>query len=46
MSRLPLAMAKTVIDSIIYPVQTKRGLKMAPKKKLKEGEGFIPKDLM
>ena len=41
--RVPLQMASTMIDSIIYPVKTKRGLKHAPKRK---NDGFIPKDLM
>lgn len=31
-ARVPLQMTKTTIDRIIYPVQTKRGLKY-PKKK-------------
>jgi hypothetical protein len=43
-------MAKTTIDRIIYPVQTKRGLKY-PKKKAIPGldgsaAGFIPRDIM
>jgi Leucine-rich repeat (LRR) protein len=43
-------MAKTTIDRIIYPVQTKRGLKY-PKKKMIPGmecagSGFVPRDVM
>lgn len=47
--RVPLQMAKTTIDRIIYPVQTKRGLKY-PKKKVIPGlegaAGFIPREIM
>lgn len=49
-ARVPLQMAKTTIDRIIYPVQTKRGLKY-PKKKMipgldGAGAGFVPRDVM
>ena len=43
-------MAKTTIDRIIYPVQTKRGLKYPKKKAIAglegNGNGFIPRDIM
>ena len=48
--RVPLQMAKTTIDRIIYPVQTKRGLKYPKKKAIPgmdgSGAGFIPRDIM
>lgn len=42
-ARVPLNVAKTTIDRIIYPVQTKRGLKY-PKKK--QQQGHVPKELV
>jgi len=39
-------MKKVVIDRIIYPVQTKRGLKFPKKKPLQGDTQHIPKDLM
>lgn len=42
-ARVPLNVAKTTIDRIIYPVQTKRGLKY-PKKK--QPHGHVPKELV
>lgn len=39
--RVPLQMAKHTFDRIIYPVQTKRGLKYPKKKAVQHGD-FIP----
>ena len=47
--RVPLQMTKTTIDRIIYPVQTKRGLKFEKKKPAHESNnyvGFVPRDLI
>ena len=48
--RVPLQLAKTTIDRIIYPVQTKRGLKYPKKKNLPAPDqgagGYVPRDLM
>ena len=47
---MPLQLAKTTIDRIIYPVQTKRGLKYPKKKNLPGMDGgpggYVPRDLM
>lgn len=47
-NRIPLAMAKTTIDQIIYPVKTKKGLKHGPKRRTKDDSGLynIPQSLM
>lgn len=39
-------MAKHTIDRIIYPVQTKRGLKFAKKRPQMVTEGYVPNELI
>jgi len=45
-TRVPLQMSKQTFDRIIYPVQTKRGLKYPKKKPMPQMGGHVPQDLV